>query len=194
MHRSPRLAFVGMFAVVTLSGCGAVATTAIAPAAQTSHDTAVSATFDDHGDGSAVTYNTGLVPAGAHGAVSSASTTSNTTVQLAVRGLLPNRQYGAHAHVNECGATGDAAGPHYQNEVEPQKPSVDPKYANPQNEIWLDFTTDAKGAASAQTTVPWVFSDDRRAHSVVIHEMATDTHAGHAGTAGARAACITVDF
>jgi len=71
---------------------------------------------------------------------------------------------------------------------------VDPAYANPENEIWLDFTTDAEGAASAETTVEWTFPADRRAASVIIHAMPTATAPGEAGTAGDRAACVTVDF
>ncbi|MFC4948521.1 superoxide dismutase family protein [Pseudonocardia sp. GCM10023141] len=191
--RSPRPAFAGLVAVFALTGCGAA--TAVAPAAVsvTSHDTQVSATFVD-APGVAVTYDAKLVRPGSRGAVSSTTEGGNTTVKLAVRGLEPSRVYGAHAHTKACGATGDLAGPHFQNKVDPVQPSVDPKYANPQNEIWLDFTTDANGAGSAETTVPWAFPDDRRAHSVVIHAMGTATDAGHAGTAGARAACMTVDF
>ena len=73
-----------------------------------------------------------------------------TEVRLDVDGLLPNRGYAAHAHVNACGPTGDVAGPHFQNQVDPAaapgKPSTDPAYANPQNEIWLDLRTDGDGA------------------------------------------------
>ena len=35
-----------------------------------------------------------------------------------------------------------SAGPTFQNVVDPVQPSVDPAYANPENEIWLDFRTD----------------------------------------------------
>ena len=100
--------------------------------------------------------------------------------------------------VNACGATGDAAGPHFQNQVDPAagpgKPSTDPTYANPQNEIWLDLTTDAQGNGTATSTNEWVFPADRRAQSVIIHEMATMTAPGKAGTAGKRPACMTVPF
>jgi superoxide dismutase, Cu-Zn family len=70
---------------------------------------------------------------------------------------------------------------------------VDPRYANPQNEIWLDFKTDAQGNATTATTVPWVFSD-RRAASVIIHAEPTQTEPGKAGTAGARLACLSFSF
>ena len=77
---------------------------------------------------------------------------------------------------------------------DPVQPSVDPAYANPQNEVWLDLTTDGEGAGSATTTVAWGFERAPRAQSVVIHAMPTATGAGRAGTAGDRAACVTVAF
>lgn len=77
---------------------------------------------------------------------------------------------------------------------DPVQPSVDPAHANPENEIWLDLTTDADGAGGATTTVPWGFESGRRARSVVVHAMPPATDPGRAGTAGARAACITVAF
>lgn len=73
------------------------------------------------------------------------------------------------------------------------KPSVDPVYANPRNEIWLDFSTDRLGTGFARSTVDWTFGA-RRAHSVVVHETHTHTNPGHAGTAGARLACLDVAF
>lgn len=195
MRRSPLPAFAGLVAVFALSGCGAAAA-AVAPAEDTTttHNSSVNATFLKDPEGRAITYDDALVKPGARGAVKTRSEPGSTTVKLAVRDLQRNRHYGAHAHTNPCGPTGDVAGPHFQNIVDPVQPSVDPKYANAENEIWLDFTTDDKGAASVETTVPWDFTEDRRAHSVIIHAMGTATDAGHAGTAGARAACINVDF
>ena len=113
-------------------------------------------------------------------------------------GLLPNRGYAAHAHVNACGPTGDAAGPHFQNQVDPAaapgKPSTDPAYANPQNEIWLDLRTDGNGDGESRAEVPFVFTG-RAPASVIIHEAeATATASGQAGSAGPRLACITVPF
>ncbi len=140
----------------------------------------------------AVTYRPDLVPPGAQAHVFSLSTHRTTTL-LFVTGLLPDRAYGAHAHTQSCGATGDAAGPHFQHVPDPVKPSVDPAYANPRNEIWLDFTTDRTGTGFARSTVDWAFAD-RRAKSVVVHETHTHTDPGHAGTAGARLACLDVDF
>jgi superoxide dismutase, Cu-Zn family len=154
----------------------------------------VTAAFAAPGGGPAVTYDTALVPAGATANVTSNESNGATTVTLNVSGLLPDRAYGAHAHVKPCGADGMAAGPHYQLQQDPVSPSVDPAFANPQNEVWLDFTTDASGAGTATARVPWTFPPDRRAESVIIHEKTTATEPGKAGTAGARPACITVDF
>ena len=194
--RPTRPVLAAVIGVLALSGCGGgTATTPAATAPSTSaRNVQVSATFEAAPGGAAVTYDQALVEAGARGAVSSQSSGGNTTVELAVRGLEPDRRYGAHAHTKPCGAKGEDAGPHFQNEVDPVQPSVDPAYANPQNEIWLDLTTDATGAGSATATVPFEFPADRRAQSVIIHAMETMTEPGKAGTAGARAACITVAF
>lgn len=117
-----------------------------------------------------------------------------TQVTLHVWGLQPNTEFGAHAHVNACGLTGSAAGPHFQNTPDPVLPSVDPAYANPRNEIWLDLTTDESGNGVAQTSAPWQFSPDRSAHSVIIHLEHTHTGPTDSGIAGARLACLSVDF
>ena len=144
--------------------------------------------------GSVVTYDKALVPAGASGTVSASERDGSTVVTLAVKGLQPNRRYGAHAHTKPCGANGKDAGPHFQFTPDPVTPSVNPAYANARNEIWLDFTTDAQGVGRATSTVAWAFPTGRRAASVVIHAKSTATGSGTAGTAGARAACITVTF
>ncbi|MFE5505289.1 MULTISPECIES: superoxide dismutase [Amycolatopsis] len=139
-------------------------------------------------------YKPDLVPPGARAHVFGLTSKAHgTSTAILVTGLLPNREYGAHAHTKPCGATGDLAGPHYQNVEDPVKPSVDPAYANPRNEIWLDLTSDATGRGVAVSKVDWTFTD-RRANSIVIHETHTHTDPGHAGTAGARLACVTVGF
>jgi len=146
----------------------------------------------------AFTYNPALAPEGAQIEADVDHRAGVTEVQLDVDGLLPNRGYAAHAHVNACGPTGDAAGPHFQNQVDPAaapgKPSTDPAYANPQNEIWLDLRTDGDGAGEARAEVPFAFTD-RAPGSIVIHEAeTTGTAPGQAGSAGARLACVTVPF
>lgn len=139
-------------------------------------------------------YNAALVPAGATARVHEVRTGSGSTVVvLKVRGLAPDHEYGAHAHVNACGATASVAGPHYQDIVAPPQPANDPAFANSSNEVWLDLTTDDKGNGSAHALVGWQFRPGA-ANSVVLHEHATATAPGVAGTAGARVACITVPF
>ena len=119
-----------------------------------------------------------------------------TVVVLRVRGLVPNREYGAHAHSAACGVTGTVAGPHFQYAPDPVTPSTNPAYANADNEIWLDFTTDSSGRGWAIAIQDWQPTADRRPASVVIHLEHTHdgTDGGVAGHAGARLACLTVGF
>lgn len=151
----------------------------------------MTATFGQ--DESARNYDKQLVPDGAKAGVVEYALNGMTTVTLTVQGLAPNHSFGAHVHTNACGATGDAAGPHFQHTPDPVKPSVDPAYANPSNEIWLDFRTDDMGNATSISTVQWTFTDTH-AGSVVIHTEPTGTTPGHAGTAGARVGCLSVGF
>lgn len=152
------------------------------------------ATFEPYRPGArAVTYNRRLVPVGAGVQITSSSEGEMTVTRLTLHGLAPNRAYGAHAHTNRCGPNPADSGPHYQNMPDPVQPSVDPKFANPQNEIWLDFTTDARGDATSESDVPWRFTD-RHAKSVVLHATKTQTGPGHAGGAGERLGCVNVDF
>jgi superoxide dismutase, Cu-Zn family len=177
-------------AAVALLAPGAAAASSSPVHVATEHGTFTAYAPGTH----AVTYRPDLVPAGARAHVFSLSAAhAGTTTMLVVAGLRPGRAYGAHAHAQPCGATGDAAGPHFQHAPDPVKPSVDPAYANPRNEIWLDFTTDRLGTGFARSAVDWTF-DTRRARSVVIHETHTHTDPGHAGTAGPRLACLDVDF
>jgi superoxide dismutase, Cu-Zn family len=141
-----------------------------------------------------MTYDQQLVPPGATATVRARSGEGSTTVQLTVAGLQPRRAYGAHVHTRPCGPRPEDSGPHFQYTVDPVQPSVDPRFANPQNEIWLDLTTDGNGSGTAESVVAWEFPADRHPGSVVIHAMPTSTAHGKAGTAGARAACTSVDF
>ena len=143
-------------------------------------------------DGEAFTYNT-AVPVGARARVQAIYTGGGqSVVTLHVWGLQPNRHYGAHAHQNPCGALSSDAGAHFQHVI---GGATDPAFANPDNEIWLDLSTDGDGNGSAQAVVDWQFGVDRRAGSVVIHDRHT-THGvpGSAGTAGPRHGCLTVRF
>jgi Cu-Zn family superoxide dismutase len=137
-------------------------------------------------------YDSTYVPAGARAQVERVETgDGRTIVTLQVFGLLPDRDYGAHAHKFACGPLPTDAGGHFQYV---QGGASDPAFANEQNEIWLDLHTDAEGDGSAMTIVDWQFPADRRAHSVVIHDHHTATGEGTAGTAGPRYACLTVAF
>jgi Cu-Zn family superoxide dismutase len=147
------------------------------------------------GGGDAVTYDPEAAPVGAEVGLVVEGGDTDTTFVLSVSGLQPDRGYAVHAHVNPCGPTGDVAGPHFQHEPDPaatpEAPSKDPAYANPENEVWLDLTTDADGAGEATATVPFTLADGAP-QSIVIHagEM-TMTEPGEAGTAGDRIACLT---
>ncbi|WP_232237548.1 MULTISPECIES: superoxide dismutase family protein [Actinoalloteichus] len=141
---------------------------------------------------SAVTYDPVMVPTGSKVAVTAWGLwDGRTNIVLGVTGLTPGHAYGAHLHQEPCGDEPEDAGPHYQNEVDPVQPSVDPAYANPENEVWLDFTPDADGEAVAMTSVGWRPTGSER-RSVVIHAHHTATGEGEAGTAGERLACVTV--
>ncbi|MET7423425.1 superoxide dismutase [Dactylosporangium sp. NPDC005555] len=181
--------------------------------------TSATGTFAAYSPGAtAVTYDPALVPPGAVATLSITQTSSDSRVWFTVAGLLPDRGYGVHLHMEPCGATGDAAGPHYQHRhppvpptapsppgpvSAPARPSVspvvsasvspppaNPSYVNPQNEVWLDITTRADGRGSAVATHPWTF--DQAPRSLVIHASPTKTGAGQAGDAGPRVACLTL--
>jgi Cu-Zn family superoxide dismutase len=174
-------------AVVGLAGCQALLLAGATTAPALAGDRV-------RAEGPLVRYDTALVPDGATARVQEVRTASGSTVvTLHVRGLLPNHEYGSHAHVNACGATGSAAGPHYQDQVAPAGHGTDPLWANDGNEVWLDLTTDDDGNGSAQALVRWQFRPGG-ANSVILHAMHTSTQSGSAGTAGARLACLTVPF
>ena len=144
----------------------------------------------------AITYDPKVVPPGATAQLTIARTAGGTTVRLTAAGLVPRRAYGAHLHTRPCTATPDDAGPHFQHSPDPKAaaspPSVDPAYANPRNEVWLDFTADARGTGTAGTNQNWTFDEIEPARSLVLHAEHTRTAAARAGTAGPRVACLTL--
>jgi superoxide dismutase, Cu-Zn family len=140
----------------------------------------------------AVTYDPEVVPPGARARVAITRTTAGLVVRLTVAGMVPRRPYGAHLHTQPCAAMPDRAGPHYQHEHDPKTPSVDPSYANPGNEVWLDFLADGAGAATAVSPENWTFDPKAPPRSLVIHDQITRTEKGVAGTAGARVACLSL--
>jgi Cu-Zn family superoxide dismutase len=146
--------------------------------------------------GRAITYDPKVVPPGATAQVGIARTATGTTVRLTARGLVPRRAYGAHLHTQPCTAMPDEAGPHYQHSPDPKAaaspPSVDPAFANPRNEVWLDFTADARGNGAVTAAVSWTFDAIEPPRSLVLHAEHTRTAAGKAGMAGPRVACLTL--
>ncbi|MFE5869676.1 superoxide dismutase family protein [Streptomyces roseifaciens] len=141
----------------------------------------------------AVTFDNAAVPPGARVSVVERTGDHGTAVQLRLRGVQPGRTFGAHVHTKPCGTRPDHSGPHYQHVEDPKQPSVDPRYANPRNEVWLDLTTDRRGDGTSSASVAWRFRAGE-ARSVVIHEHATERGPGRAGMAGARLACVNVPF
>ena len=141
------------------------------------------------------------VPEGASARVHSVATPDGRTiVTLHVSGFAPSTEYGAHAHVAPCGdpgtdPTGMAAGGHYQDvPASPSMPATHPAIGNPQNEVWLDLTTNAAGNGHAKAVVDWQFRPEPAGRSVIIHERHTSTADGSHGVAGKRVACLDVDF
>jgi Cu-Zn family superoxide dismutase len=194
LHRRNLIGVGALCLVLATAACGGSkpsAPTVVPPAQTAPPSTTVNATFGT--DPAALTYDKTQVPEGARVQVVENVANNTTKVTLTVHGLQPNRTYGAHVHKMPCGPTGEAAGTHFQHSPDPTKPSVNPAFANPTNEIWLDLNTDAKGDATTSSTVPWTFTSPR-AGSVVIHAEKTQTAPGKAGTAGARLACVSVGF
>lgn len=180
------------------TGDGAATSDQDAPAQPTaSPDVTVSTFLPPGEEAGAITYDETAVPEGATADVQVRVQEGETFVQFTGTGLEANRDFGAHVHTAPCGDDPDDSGPHYQDEQDPEadedNPSTDPDYANPENEVWLDFTTDDGGNAFSSATVPWEFRDGE-AQSLVLHEEHTNTEEGEAGTAGDRLACVTVEF
>ncbi|MEV7283729.1 superoxide dismutase family protein [Streptomyces sp. NPDC093252] len=129
----------------------------------------------------ALTYDPELVPAGAWIEVAQSSAANGaTTVKLRVRGMKPGHDYGVHVHRKPCGTDPTAAGGHYQH-----VPSDNPADANPDNEVWLDFTADRSGSGEARAHHAWNFRRGE-ASSVIVHSQP--------GNHGTRVGCFTVPF
>lgn len=124
---------------------------------------------------------------GVGGSAVAVRTATGMTVTLSVTGLSANRTYGSHIHKLSCSEM--MAGGHYQHNAAPADASTDPAYANPSNEVWLDFTTNASGAATATATVNFV-PRTGEAKAVIIHDHGTMD----GGVAGPKLACINIAF
>jgi Cu-Zn family superoxide dismutase len=144
----------------------------------------------------AITYDPDLAPIGAAMTATIIPTSEGSTAQLTVLGLLPDRGYAVYAYNKACGPTAGSAGTRFQNHLDPAAtssgPSTDPRYANPDNEIWLDVRTDDAGTGTSATTIPFILTD-RVPHSIVVHDdMHTPKNPGQATHPGARIACLTL--
>jgi Cu-Zn family superoxide dismutase len=197
--RRPLLAVAAIGAFLTVAAWSAF------PAGAAGGPAVTAGVFDVPGAATtAVTYDVAQVPVGAEVTVHAVRAGSHkTVVMLHARGLLPNETYGAHTHYRPCGATGAAAGAHYQNVPDPAVggsetvASTDATYANPSNEVWLDLETNAAGKGRAQTVVEWTFrpTADGAPRSVILHLNTTSTGGTPpAGNAGARLACVTISL
>ena len=142
--------------------------------------------------------DTNPLPAGASLRIHSVATGGGSTVvKLLAEGFPAGRTFGSHVHTKPCSATDPAAsGGHYMH-----VPVASGGAATTDNEVWLDFTTNAEGRATATAVVDWVFVRDldhpTGAGSVVVHRDATSTGgAGQpaAGAAGPRLGCLSVPF
>ncbi|GII92893.1 superoxide dismutase family protein [Sinosporangium siamense] len=140
----------------------------------------------------AVVYDPKLAPKGSNATVTVESVDSTTVSTLTVKKFKPMRTYGAHLHTKPCGAKPDDSGPHFQHDHSHTPGMPSEHLANPRNEVWLDFTTDGTGSATATARQDWSFPPDRLPGSLIIHERATTSQGPEAGTAGARIACLTL--
>jgi Cu-Zn family superoxide dismutase len=144
----------------------------------------------------AITYDPDLAPIGAAMTATIIPTSEGSTAQLTVLGLLPDRGYAVYAYTKACGPTVGSAGTRFQNHLDPaatpSTPSTDPRYANPDNEIWLDLRTDDDGTGTSATHIPFVLTD-RVPHAFVVHDgMHTPRNSAQAADIGARIACLTL--
>jgi hypothetical protein len=126
---------------------------------------------------------------GIGGTVEIRNSGEGSNVKLSVTGVKASREFGAHVHVGACADANMAAG-HYQHNMRPADAgATDPAFANNDNEVWLDFTSDASGKASSEKTTTFRL-DNTRAKAVIIHTNKT----GAGGVAGAKLACIGLQF
>jgi Cu-Zn family superoxide dismutase len=192
-------------AALTVAAGATVPASATVPDSSTATHSVSTGTFDVPATAtSAFTYDVTQVPVGARIVVRAVKIADRKTlIRLRVRGLLPSETYGAHVHYLACGATGAAAGAHYQNIPDPAAggsetvSSTNPAYANPANEVWLDFVTNAKGKGRAYTVVDWRFRPTAAGttRSVILHIDPTSKGGTvPPGNAGARLGCLNARF
>lgn len=125
---------------------------------------------------SAVTFDQHLVPIASHVVVvESPNDLGGLSVAITLKGLAPRTTFDAYVFTHACGPTPASSGVRTLD-----GPS---KQYYPQNEVWLPFTTNSRGAASSRVSQYWTFRRGR-ANSVVIFS--------HSPVRAA--ACVTVPF
>lgn len=165
-------------AVRTLAPLAAAALTAsvlaASPAAASANLVYAAGTFA--AGGPAYTYSPStLVPVGATAEVRVVETAAGTTVAtLQVRDFAASTTYAVHAHIGPCSSSPGTSLGHYQDSSTGG--------VNPENELWLGFSTNKAGIGSAQSVVGWEFRPTD-ALSVTFH---------HGGPT--RVACLPVAF
>ncbi|WP_260729749.1 superoxide dismutase family protein [Dactylosporangium roseum] len=197
-----RCAVAALTLLTMVAGCGddphapAATPSATQPVKATAKGTFVPAASAP-ADAKALLYEPSAVQGSPSADLTLISGKGRTMESLVVTGFDAKRRYGAHLHTERCGTDPSAAGPHFQHHADPKagrSPSTDPSYANPHNEAWLDFTTDASGRGEATAEQDWELTPDHRPYSLVIHAEPTSTKPGSAGAAGSRVACLTITY
>lgn len=144
----------------------------------------------------AITYDPRLAPIGAAMTATIIPTSEGSTAELTVFGLVPNRSYAVSAHTKACGATANAAGARFRYRSDPAAraptTSSDPEIVDPDDEISLHVRTDAAGAGTSRTTVPFTLTDRVPGSMVVHNETPSTTGSDQAGKARSRIACLTL--
>jgi Cu-Zn family superoxide dismutase len=105
-------------------------------------------------------------------------------VTFHVDGLPAGRSFAAHLHRDSCATA--FGGPHYQA-PDPAHPVA--ANADPDHEVWLDFTANDEGRAQTLAIVPFEVLSGARA--VVIHQ---GDHTPPGGVAGQRLACLDIEI
>jgi superoxide dismutase, Cu-Zn family len=140
----------------------------------------------------AITYDPTLAPIGAAITATIIPTSEGSAAEFTVLGLVPDREYAVAAHTKACGATASAAGPRFQHQLDPAAASAQPEDTSADNEISLKVSTDAAGAGTSRTTVPFTLTD-RIPGSIVVYGGTPNTKASsQAVDTGARIACLTL--
>jgi Cu-Zn family superoxide dismutase len=141
---------------------------------------------DPYGDGGA-NPATGIQGTAVAVRATAADGGAGIEVTLMVSGLPNNREFGSHLHKAECDM--GMAGGHYQHMAAPDGGATDPAFANPDNEVWLDFTTSGTGTATSKATVGFVPAAGL-AKAIIVHDRKT----GDGGVAGPKLACLPFAF